>query len=299
MSPAAAVCRPTVTRFAPSPTGYLHLGHIRSALEGWRAARRAGGRFLLRLEDIDRTRCRDEYAEAILEDLAWLGLDWDGPVRKQSEHFDDYRGALDKLDELGMVYPCFCTRREIQAEITRAGGAPQGDAGPIYPGTCRRLGTEAVAQKRRSGIDFALRLDLARTPALTGPLDWIEEECRQRAEPTVLGDVVLGRKEFPASYHLAVTVDDAIQGVTLVTRGEDLASATYIHRVLQALLGLPTPCYRHHSLLTDAAGRRLSKRDGAPTIRSMRRQGMTSAEIIALAEAAPHPDPLPASGARG
>jgi glutamyl-Q tRNA(Asp) synthetase len=284
MSPAAAVCRPTVTRFAPSPTGYLHLGHIRSALEGWRAARRDGGRFLLRLEDIDRTRCRDEYAEAIPEDLAWLGLDWDGPVRKQSEHFDDYRGALDKLDELGMVYPCFCTRREIQAEITRAGGAPQGDAGPIYPGTCRRLGIEAVAQKRRSGIDFALRLDLARAIALTGPLDWIEEECRQRAEPTVLGDVVLGRKEFPASYHLAVTVDDAIQGVTLVTRGEDLASATHIHRVLQALLGLPTPCYRHHPLLTDSAGRRLSKRDGAPTIRSMRERGMIPGEVIAMAE---------------
>jgi glutamyl-Q tRNA(Asp) synthetase len=296
MSPAAAVCPPTVTRFAPSPTGYLHLGHIRSALEGWRAARRDGGRFLLRLEDIDRTRCRDEYAEAILEDLAWLGFDWDGPVRTQSEHFDDYRRALGRLDELEMVYPCFCTRREIQAEIARAGGAPHGDAGPIYPGTCRRLRTEAVAQKLRSGIDFALRLDLARALALTGPLDWIEEECRQRAEPTVLGDVVLGRKEIPASYHLAVTVDDAIQGVTLVTRGEDLASATHIHRVLQALLGLPTPGYRHHPLVADSAGRRLSKRAGAPTIRTMRERGITPSEVIAMAETAPHPNPLPALG---
>jgi len=291
MSPAAADCGPTVTRFAPSPTGYLHLGHVRSALEGWRAARHRGGRFLLRLEDIDRTRCRDEYAAAILEDLAWLGVDWDGPVRKQSEHFGDYRRALDKLDALGVLYPCFCTRREIQAEVARAGGAPHGDAGPAYPGTCRRRGAEEVAAKLRSGTDYAWRLDLARALALTGPLDWIEGECTRQADPALLGDVVLARKEFPASYHLAVTVDDAIQGVTLVTRGEDLATATHIHRVLQALLRLPTPRYRHHPLLTDAAGRRLAKREGAPTIRLMRQQGMTQAEIIALAEAAPHPDP--------
>jgi glutamyl-Q tRNA(Asp) synthetase len=284
MSPLAAGCGPTVTRFAPSPTGYLHLGHVSSALEGWRAARCERGRFLLRVEDIDRTRCRDEYAAAILEDLAWLGIDWDGPVRKQSEHFDDYRRALDRLDALGVLYPCFCTRREIHAEIARAGGAPQDDAGPIYPGTCRRLGTAEVAAKLRSGIDYALRIDLVRAIALTGPLDWIEKEYRQRADPSLLGDVVLARKEIPASYHLAVTVDDAIQGVTLVTRGEDLAIATHIHRVLQTLLGLPPPRYRHHRLLTDAAGRRLAKRDGAPTIRSMRQQGMSPAEIIALVE---------------
>jgi glutamyl-Q tRNA(Asp) synthetase len=284
MSPVAAGCGPTVTRFAPSPTGYLHLGHVSSALEGWRAARCEGGRFLLRVEDIDRTRCRDEYAAAILEDLAWLGIDWDGPVRKQSEHFDDYRRALDRLDALGVLYPCFCTRREIQAEIARAGGAPQGDAGPIYPGTCRRLGTAEVAAKLRSGIDYALRIDLVRAIALTGPLDWIEKQYRQRADPSLLGDVVLARKEIPASYHLAVTVDDAIQGVTLVTRGEDLAIATHIHRVLQTLLGLPPPRYRHHPLLTDAGGRRLAKRDGAPTIRSMRQKGMSPAEIIALVE---------------
>jgi glutamyl-Q tRNA(Asp) synthetase len=288
-----------VTRFAPSPTGYLHLGHVRSALEGWRAARLDGGRFLLRLEDIDRTRCRDEYAAAILEDLAWLGLDWDGPVRRQSEHFEDYRRALDRLNALGVLYRCFCTRREIQAEIARAGGAPHGDAEPAYPGACRRLGAEAVAAKLRWGTDYALRLDLARALALTGPLDWIEGECTRQADPVPLGDVVLARKEFPASYHLAVTVDDAIQGVTLVTRGEDLATATHIHRVLQALLGLSTPHYRHHPLLTDTAGRRLAKREGAPTIRSMRQRGMTPAEIVAMAEAAPHPDPLPASGARG
>ncbi|HEX3524429.1 MAG TPA: glutamate--tRNA ligase family protein, partial [Stellaceae bacterium] len=162
MSSAAAGCGPIVTRFAPSPTGYLHLGHVRSALEGWRAARCYGGRFLLRLEDIDRTRCRAKYAAAIIEDLAWLGIDWDGPVRKQSEHFDDYRRALDRLNELGVLYPCFCTRREIQAEIARAGGAPHGDAGPRYPGTCRRLSAEEAAAKLRSGKDYALRLDLAR-----------------------------------------------------------------------------------------------------------------------------------------
>ncbi len=289
MSPAAAAPGQIVTRFAPSPTGYLHLGHVRSALEGWRAARCEGGRFLLRLEDIDRTRCRGEYAAAILEDLAWLGIDWDGPVRKQSEHFDDYRRALDRLDSFGVLYPCFCTRREIQAEIARAGGAPHGDAGPPYPGTCRSLGGEDVAAKRRSGIDYALRLDLARAFALTGPLDWIEGECRRRADPARLGDVVLARKKIPASYHLAATLDDAIQGITLVTRGEDLAIATHIHRVLQALLGLPTPRYRHHPLLTDAAGRRLAKRDGAPTIRSMRQQGLNPAEIIAMAEASPPP----------
>jgi len=283
MSLAPARAGLTVTRFAPSPTGYLHLGHVRSAFEGWRAARRDGGRFLLRLEDIDRTRCREEYATAILEDLAWLGLDWDGPVRRQSEHFEDYRCALNQLAEMGALYPCFCTRREIQAEIARAAGAPQGEAGPLYPGTCRGLSDGEAAAKRRSDFDYALRLDLPRALALSGPLDWVERGHRRPADPLTLGDVVLARKEAPTSYHLAVTVDDAIQGVTLVTRGEDLASATHIHRVLQALLGLPAPEYRHHPLLTDAAGRRLSKRDGALTVRSMRERGMSPAEVIALA----------------
>jgi glutamyl-Q tRNA(Asp) synthetase len=275
-----------VTRFAPSPTGYLHLGHVRSVLEGWRAARDAGGRFLLRLEDIDRGRCRADYAAAIIEDLAWLGLGWDGEVRRQAEHFDDYRDALDRLAALGVLYPCFCTRRDIQDEIARAGGAPQGDAGPLYPGTCRRLGPAERANKQKAGLDYALRLDVARGLALTGPLDWVEEDGTSRriaADPAALGDVVLARKEMPASYHLAVTVDDAIQGVTLVTRGEDLAAATHIHRLLQALLGLPTPRYRHHPLLTDAAGRRLAKRDHAQTIRAMRNAGVQPDEVLARA----------------
>ncbi len=282
--------RRVVTRFAPSPTGELHLGHVRSALEGWRAARQSRGRFLLRLEDIDRTRCRDDYAAAIVEDLLWLGLDWDGPVRRQSEHLDDYRGALDRLAAFGVVYPCFCTRREIAAEIAGAGGAPQGEAGPRYPGTCRRLSRVERTARQRRGHDFALRLDVARALALTGPLAWIEEAGGVprpvAARPEMLGDVVLARKDTPTSYHLAVTVDDALQGVSLVTRGADLAPATHIHRLLQALLGLPTTHYRHHPLLTDAAGRRLAKRDRALTIRAMRAQGLRPADIIARAFAA-------------
>jgi glutamyl-Q tRNA(Asp) synthetase len=295
---------PVVTRFAPSPTGYLHLGHVRSAHEGWRAARAAGGRFLLRLEDIDRGRCREEFAAAIIEDLAWLGLDWVGEVRRQSEHFDDYRRALDRLQALDVLYPCFCTRRDIAAEIARAGGAPQGEAGPVYPGTCRRLDPVGRAGLRYAGLDYALRLDIARALALTGPLDWAEEsgdaERLVEAGPAALGDVVLARKDLPASYHLAVTVDDAIQGVTLVTRGDDLAPSTHIHRLLQALLGLPTPRYRHHPLLTDATGRRLAKRDHAQTVRAMRAAGMTPANILDRAldhreDRQAVPGPIPAS----
>jgi len=272
-----------VTRFAPSPTGYLHLGHVRSAWEGWQAARAAGGRFLLRVEDIDTTRCRPHFVDAIIEDLAWLGLDWDRPVRHQSEHFDDYRTALGRLAALGLLYPCFCTRRDIQAEIARAGGAPQGEAGAPYPGTCRRLAPEERARRRANGADYALRLNVAAALAQTGPLDWSEDGRRIAAEPMALGDVVAARKEVPTSYHLAVTLDDALQGVTLVTRGADLFASTHIHRLLQALLGLPTPTYRHHELLTDAGGRRLAKRDGAPTVRAMRAAGWPPEAVLAAA----------------
>lgn len=273
-----------VTRFAPSPTGYLHLGHVYAAHQAWRAARDRGGRFLLRIEDIDRTRCRAEFAAAILEDLAWLGFDWDGPVRRQSDHFDDYRRALDRLEAIGVLYPCFCTRREIAAEIRDAGGAPQGATAPPYPGTCRRLSPRERIQRRRAGGDYALRLDCARAVALAGPLDWFEDSDggprRIEADPSALGDVVLARKDVPASYHLAVTADDALQGVTLVTRGEDLFVATHTHRLLQALLDLATPRYRHHPLLTDAAGRRLAKRDRALTVRSLREAGVSAAEVM-------------------
>ncbi|HVH78460.1 MAG TPA: tRNA glutamyl-Q(34) synthetase GluQRS [Stellaceae bacterium] len=273
-----------VTRFAPSPTGHLHLGHVRSAWEGWCAARKAGGRFLLRIEDIDQGRCRAEFDTAIREDLIWLGLDWDGEVRRQSEHFDDYRTAIDRLAADALLYPCFCTRKEIRAEIARAGGAPQGDEGPIYPGACKRLSASERAERIASGADYALRLDVATALARTGPLQWGESGRCIQANPAALGDVVLARKDVPTSYHLAVTVDDALQDVTLVTRGADLFAATHIHRLLQALLGLPTPGYRHHPLLTDASGRRLAKRDRALTIRAMREAGMTPIQIFELAQ---------------
>ena len=216
--------------------------------------------------------------------MTWLGLDWDGPIRRQSEHFDDYRAALSRLEAAGLLYPCFCTRRDIQAEIARAGGAPQGEIGAPYPGTCRHLSAAERAARRREAADYALRLDVGAALACTGPLYWLEGEARIEANPAALGDVVLARKEIPTSYHLAVTVDDALQGVSLVTRGVDLFAATQIHRLLQALLGLPTPRYRHHPLLTDDAGRRLAKRDRALTIRAMREAGRSLQEILAAAQ---------------
>ena len=274
----------TITRFAPSPTGYLHLGHVRSAWEGWHAARACDGKFLLRIEDIDHTRCRPEFDAAILEDLVWLGLYWDGSVRRQSQHFADYQAALARLDAAGVLYPCFCTRREIQAEIARAGGAPQGEDGPIYPGTCKRLTAAERAEKIAGGADYALRLDVAAAVARTGTLHWMADGCPIAVDPGALGDVVLARKDVPVSYHLAVTVDDALQGVTLVTRGVDLFAATHIHRLLQALLDLPTPAYRHHPLLLDASGKRLAKRDRALTVRAMRERGMSAVEILKEAQ---------------
>src|SRR5256714_12915120 len=203
---------PVVTRFAPSPTGYLHLGHVRSALEGWRAAREAGGRFLLRIEDIGHTRCRAEYPEAIIEDLRWLGLDWDGRIRRQSEHFDDYRAALSKLDAMGLLYPCFCTRREIQAEIARAGGAPQGDMGAPYPGICRSLGPAEREARRQSAADYALRLDVGAALARTAGVDWHEHETRIAAGPAALGGVGVARQGGAPRYHLPGTGGDALPG---------------------------------------------------------------------------------------
>jgi glutamyl-Q tRNA(Asp) synthetase len=274
-----------ITRFAPSPTGFLHVGHAYSALIGWRAARQTGGQFLLRIEDIDTARCREEFVGAIAEDLAWLGLDWDGAVRRQSEHWDDYRAALDRLIDEGLVYPCFCTRTSIKAEIARAVDAPQGEDCVFYPGTCRHLSDDERAQRLGAGEGFALRLDVARAIAQAGALDWEEDgKGRIAALPETLGDVVLARKDTPTSYHLAVTVDDALQGVTLVTRGEDLFAATHIHRLLQALLDLPAPRYRHHRLLTDASGKRFAKRDKALTLRALRDAGWTPEEVRAMAE---------------
>jgi len=273
-----------VTRFAPSPTGELHLGHAHSALFAWRAARRAGGRFLVRIEDIDRSRCRPEFEHTIFMDLAWLGLDWDGLTRRQSEHFQTYRIALEKLSDRGVLYPCFCTRAEIEAEIARAGGAPHGVDGPAYPGTCLRLSRAACEEMLASGRPHALRLDSAAAFAQVGTLVWHDRERgMQTTTPAHVSDVVLSRKDTLGSYHLCVTVDDALQEVSLVTRGDDLFAATHIHRLLQALLDLPVPEWQHHRMLTDAAGKRLSKRDGALTLRALREDYADPAEVRAMA----------------
>jgi glutamyl-Q tRNA(Asp) synthetase len=274
----------TVTRFAPSPTGLLHLGHAHSALFGWKAARERDGVFLLRIEDIDPGRCRPEFERSLMEDLAWLGLTWPEPVRRQSNHLDDYRAALDRLGEIGVTYPCFCTRREIEDEIARAGHAPHGPDGVLYPGTCRHLSEDERAMRIAAGDAFAVRLDVARACALAGPLSWHDEAAGTvGATPEILGNVVLARKDVPTSYHLSVTVDDALQGVTLVTRGRDLFHATHLHRLLQALLGLPVPDYHHHGLLTNDRGERLAKRDKAVSLRSLRESGRTPAEVRAMA----------------
>lgn len=282
ITPAA---RPVVTRFAPSPTGALHLGHACSALFAHGLARAAGGRFLLRIEDIDETRCRPDFIAGIHEDLHWLGLTWEEPVRRQSEHFDDYRAALGRLQALGVLYPCFCTRKDIAAEIAAMGHAPHGPDGVLYPGTCRTLSPDARAARIARGDSYALRLDVAEAHRLARAMAGDDLRFEDAvagvtvAHPESFGDVVLARKDTPASYHLAVTVDDALQGVTLVTRGTDLFHATHIHRLLQALLGLPVPRYHHHPLLLDEHGKRFAKRDKSLTLAAMRASGLTPADI--------------------
>lgn len=278
---------PYVTRFAPSPTGYLHLGHAFAALYAADLAAQSGGRFLVRIEDTDRTRARAEFESAIFEDLAWLGLRWEEPVRRQSEHFADYASALDRLKALRCAYPCFCTRKEIEAEFAASVNAPHGPDGPIYPGTCRALGEADRAARQARGDQHAWRLDVAKAVARLGGALTFEElgggPQSERGTITVLpglfGDFVLARKDTPASYHLAVVVDDALQGVTLVTRGNDLFAAAHVHRLLQALLGLPVPQYSHHRLVLDTQGKRLAKRDQATTLKHLRADGWTSARI--------------------
>ncbi len=273
---------PTVTRFAPSPTGRLHIGHAYSALFAARAA--AGGRFLLRIEDIDAGRCRREFEDGIYQDLEWLGLAWESPVRRQSDHMDDYRAALERLDAMGLIYPCFCTRKEIQAEIARAGHAPHGPDGPLYPGTCKGLEPEERGGRLGSGEAHALRLDMQKAAASTGALSFTDRAAgRIEVDGPGCGDMVLARKDTPTSYHLAVTVDDALQDVTLVTRGRDLLHATHVHRVLQALLDLPEPAYHHHELLTGADGKRFAKRDRSLTIQALREAGESPAKVRAMA----------------
>ncbi len=273
-----------VTRFAPSPTGHLHLGHAYSALFAAAAARRHGGRFLLRIEDIDAARARPEFERAILEDLAWLGLEWEMPVRRQSEHMTDYGHAVDRLKAMGVLYPCFCTRAEIRAEIARSPGAPHEADGPLYPGTCKRLGARERRRRADAGESFALRLDAGRAAGIVdgrgGHIAWTDAEAgAQPVDAAVNGDVVIARKDVPASYHLAVTVDDALQGVTLVTRGRDLMPATHVHRLLRALLGLPEPRYHHHRLIADEAGRRLATRNEATALRALRHRGASPGDI--------------------
>ena len=272
-----------VTRFAPSPTGLLHLGHAFSALDAARAAG-DGGRFRLRIEDIDTARCKTEFEQAIFDDLAWLGLSWDPPVLRQRARLDAHAQALARLRDLDVLYPCFCSRKDIRAEAQRLGAAPHGPLGTPYPGTCRGLSPAERRDRIDAGAAYSLRLDHRRAHALVGHPTWTDRRhgaCR--ADLSGIGDVMLARKEVATSYHLAVVVDDAAQGITLVTRGEDLLPATPIHRVLQALLDLPVPDWRHHALMADDAGRRLAKRDGAVSIRAYREAGHTPAEVRALA----------------
>ncbi len=278
---------PEVTRFAPSPSGYLHLGHAYSALF---AARQSGegGRFLLRIEDIDGGRVRPEFEAAIFEDLAWLGLSWETPVRRQSDWMADYARALDQLEARGLIYPCFCTRKEIAAEISRAAAAPHGPAEGLYPGTCRGLSPAEREDRKAAGTLYALRLDMARALAAAeadhgGPLTWHDRaRGTQVCDPRPQGDVVLARKDIATSYHLSVVVDDAAQGVTLVTRGEDLFDSSHVHRLLQQLLGLPVPDYHHHRLIADDKGQRLAKRSDALALRALREAGRSAGEVIAM-----------------
>jgi glutamyl-Q tRNA(Asp) synthetase len=280
------------TRFAPSPTGYLHKGHAFSALTAFEAARAAGGRFILRIEDIDATRVRPEYDAAVLEDLAWLGLSWEEPVRRQSQHLADYQAALDRLRSAGLAYRCFRTRKEVLDEIARAPHGPgEGPDHRVFRGAPLPEAEEALRLK--AGEAFAWRLSLDAARAVLGEAVWAElsfteegegpngERGRISARPELAGDVVLARKDVGVAYHLAVTVDDALQGVTHVIRGQDLYEACHIQRLLQALLGLPEPVYRHHPLLLAPGGQRLAKRDRAESLREIRARGVSAAELRA------------------
>lgn len=266
-----------LTRFAPSPTGELHLGHAYSAVLAHAAARSAGGRFLIRIDDIDGSRSREEYVGASLADLEWLGIDWDGDPVRQSDRLGDYAAALDRLRARGLVYPCFCTRADIAASLS----APHGPSGAIYPGTCRTL-SDAERACRMNDEPHCWRLDMTRALTEIGDLQWEEAgQGLRTADPRAHGDIVLARKDAPASYHLASTVDDAAMGVTHIIRGADLIASTDVHRLLQALLGLPTPLYRHHALVCGPDGKRLAKRDAAASLASLRAAGVDGRALAA------------------
>ncbi|WP_315777792.1 MULTISPECIES: tRNA glutamyl-Q(34) synthetase GluQRS [unclassified Bradyrhizobium] len=281
---------PPVFRFAPSPNGYLHLGHAFSALLNFQCAQQSGGRLLLRIEDIDPTRCRPEFEQAIYEDLAWLGIAWEQPVRRQSEHLAEYRAALERLQGMGLVYPSFESRAEVARMVAQRdaeGRWPRDpDGAPLYPGTATSLSGARRAALMAGGAPYALRLDMAAAVARAGRAAWDEygagpwgESGRVEARPEAWGDVVLARKETPTSYHLSVVIDDALQGVTEVVRGQDLFHATSVHRLLQVLLGLPAPAYRHHQLIRDAQGHKLSKSTQATGLRALRAEGVSPTEI--------------------
>ena len=265
------------TRFAPSPTGLLHIGNAFSALTGWHRARTRGGRFCLRIEDIDSGRCRAEHDAALLDDLAWLGLTWDGPVLRQSQRLPHYAQAIARLQALGLLYPCFCSRADIAAAAT----APHGRDGPLYTGTCRHLAHGERAGRMANEL-FAWRLDVGAAAAQTGPLTWTDAGAgRIAADPLAGGDIVIARKDLGVSYHLAVVIDDAAQGITEVVRGSDLFAASHVQRLLQALLGLPGPAYCHHPLILAPDGRRLAKRDHDVTLAALRAGGADPAELRA------------------
>ena len=269
------------TRFAPSPSGPLHVGHLLAALQARRLADAHGGRCLLRVEDIDQRAQHPEYLVLMYEDLRWLGLHFDGEGMEQTQRFGVYEQALDELRRAGVLYPCFCTRSEIKAQLAEMGRAPHATLGYLYPGTCRRLSDAEVAEKLAAGIPHSWRLDMRRVQDLIGCPTWHDmHRGTQRCVPTAYGDVVLARKDFPASYHLSVVIDDAAQGVSHVTRGADLFDATHIHRALQGVLGLPVPLYCHHALLRDNAGKRLAKRDGARSIASLRETGFSPRQVL-------------------
>ena len=298
----AGVTDPLVTRFAPSPSGRLHLGHAYAALFAHRVATETGGRFLLRIEDIDSFRRRDAFETAIEDDLRWLGLDWDGPVLRQSERDEAYGAALDHLRGLGLLYPCFCTRAEIRAEVSASAHAHRGPLGALYPGTCRGLDPDEGQARIAAGEPHALRLAMARAvdhahDRAAAPLTWHDREAGTIvARPGDLGDVVLARKELATSYHLAVTVDDAFQEVTLVTRAADLFPATHVHRLLQALLELPVPDYHHHQLLTGTDGDPLTTRDGAKALGALREAGWTPEDVRKAMPQLPHAGRVEAHG---
>jgi glutamyl-Q tRNA(Asp) synthetase len=292
---------PSVFRFAPSPNGYLHLGHAYSALLNFDAARATGGRFLLRIEDIDATRCRPAFETAIYHDLAWLGMSWEAPVRRQSEHLACYRDAVEKLSAQGLVYPAFESRAEIARLVAQreAHGEAYGawprdpDGVPLYPGTPKLLAPDERRRLIESGAPYTLRLDMAAARGRAGDLTWLEqgggpngERGQISARPERWGDVILARKETPTSYHLSVVIDDALQGVTEVVRGKDLFHATSVHRLLQQLLDLPQPAYRHHRLLMNNTGQKLSKSTDATGLRELRAAGATPADIRRLIDLA-------------